>query len=131
MNNKNQFPDKFKNDFNNISIDFDGVIHNSNKGFHDGSCYGDPIEGSIEAVKELSKKFRVIIFTAKAKSDRPLVDGKNGIEHVREWLIKYDLFDHISEITAEKPRAFLYIDDNGLRFEDWNKTLTFIKGFKK
>ena len=131
MNNQSQFPDKFKKDLNNLSIDFDGVIHNSNKGFHDGSCYGNPIEGSVEAIKELSKKFRIIVFTAKAKPDRPLVDGKNGIDHVKEWLTKYGLIDYITEITAEKPRAFLYIDDNGLRFEDWNTTLDFIRDIKK
>ena len=34
--------------------------------------------------------------------------------------------DSVSEITSEKPRAFLYIDDNGYRFENWNDTLRFI-----
>ena len=29
----------------NLGIDFDGVIHNDNLGFHDGTVYGEPIEG--------------------------------------------------------------------------------------
>ena len=37
-----------------ISIDFDGVIHNDNLGWHDGTIYGDPIEGSLDAIKLLS-----------------------------------------------------------------------------
>jgi len=36
------------------------------------------------------------------------------------------VFDCISGITSEKPRAMLYIDDNGYRFENWNDTLAFI-----
>jgi hypothetical protein len=41
--------------------------------------------------------------------------------------LKHDLLKYISEITAEKPRALLYVDDKGFRFENWNDTLNFIK----
>ncbi len=109
-----------------IAIDFDGVIHNDNKGWHDGTIYGDPISGSLEAIKILASKFSLIIFTAKAKSDRPLVNGKNGTLLVKEWLEKHGYMDYISGITAEKPRAFLYIDDRGYRFGNWEDTLKFI-----
>ncbi len=116
-------PPGFENELNNIAIDFDGVIHNFDKGWHDGTCYGDPIPGAIEAIKKLSKKYKIIIFTAKAKPNRPLVDGKTGIELVRLWLMKYDILDCISEITSEKPHAQLYIDDNAYRFIDWEEAL--------
>lgn len=122
----NNFPPSHDSDKNNIAIDFDGVIHNFDKGFYDGTCYGEPILGSLESIKELSKKFKIIIFTAKAKPDRPLVNGKTGTELVREWLFKYGVLEYVSEITSEKPRAFLYIDDNGYRFENWEDTLSFI-----
>jgi hypothetical protein len=125
--NNNNFPPGFENEANNLAIDFDGVIHNMNKGFHDGTCYGTPFPGSLKAIRKLSKKYRIIIFTAKAKADRPLVDGKTGIQLVKEWLDKYDILDCITEITAEKPRAILYIDDNGYRFKNWNDTLNFIE----
>lgn len=116
-------PPGFENELNNIAIDFDGVIHNFDKGWHDGTCYGDPIPGAIEAIKKLSKKYKIIIFTAKAKPNRPLVDGKTGIELVRLWLMKYDILDCISEITSEKPHAQLYIDDNAYRFIGWEEAL--------
>ena len=120
-------PPGFENELNNVAIDFDGVIHNFDKGWHDGTCYGEPLPGSINAIKSLSKKYNIIIFTAKAKKNRPLVNGKTGVELVEEWLEKYGLIDFVSEITSEKPRAKIYIDNNGYRFESWEKTLNDIE----
>lgn len=122
----NFYPPGFKKEKITIAIDFDGVIHDANMGWGDGTCYGDPILGSIEAIKDLSKKYEIVIFTAKAKKDRPLVDGKTGVELVKEWLHKHNILDIVKDITSEKPRAELYIDDNGYRFENWNDTLNFI-----
>jgi len=124
---KTTYPPGHERDELNLAIDFDGVIHNFDKGFHDGTCYGDPIDGSLDALKQLSKKYKIIIFTAKAKHDRPLINGKTGVELVSEWLDKHGVLEYISKITAEKPRAFLYIDDNGYRFADWSSTLNFME----
>ena len=128
MNSKN-FPPGFDG-AKNLAIDFDGVIHNMDKGFHDGTCYGDPLPGSLEALKSLSQKYNIVIFTAKAKSDRPLVNGKTGTELVKEWLEKYDVMQYVDYITAEKPRAILYIDDNGYRHTDWVSTLKFMESYE-
>jgi len=125
--NKNNFPPGFENDSKNLAIDFDGVIHNMDKGFYDGTCYGDPILGSLEALKTLSESYKIIIYTAKAKPNRPLINGKTGTELVWEWLVKYKVNEFVSEVTAEKPRAFLYIDDNGYRFTKWDSTINFIE----
>ena len=51
------YPPGFEQDAKNIAIDFDGVIHNFDKGFHDGTCYGDPLPGSLEALKKISFQF--------------------------------------------------------------------------
>ena len=128
MNSKN-FPPGFDG-AKNLAIDFDGVIHNMDKGFHDGTCYGDPLPGSLEALKLLSQKYNIVIFTAKAKPDRPLVNGKTGTELVKEWLEKYDVMQYVDYITAEKPRAILYIDDNGYRHTDWVSTLKFMESYE-
>jgi hypothetical protein len=122
-------PPGFEDQTNTIAIDFDGVLHNANLGWGDGTCYGSPLPGAIEAMFALSKYYKLVIFTAKAKSDRPLVNGKTGTELVQEWLSKYNILHLVSDITSEKPRAELYIDDNGYRFENWNNTLDFIKNF--
>ena len=116
-------PPGFEDELNNVAIDFDGVIHNFDKGWHDGTCYGEPLPGSLEAIKTLSEKYNIIIFTAKAKKNRPLVNGKTGTQLVQEWLEKYEVMKYINEITSEKPRAKIYIDDNGYRFNSWSKTL--------
>jgi len=125
-----EFPPGFEEDVKNISIDFDGVIHYWNKGWYEGTCYGKPIKGALEAVKLLSEKYRIIIFTAKCKPDRPLVNGKTGKQLVLEWLKKYDLLDYIFEVTHEKPRAQIYIDDRGYHFTDWKNTLNHMRNLK-
>tara|TARA_Y100000816_G_scaffold138289_1_gene97871 strand:+ start:1346 stop:1744 length:399 start_codon:yes stop_codon:yes gene_type:complete len=126
-NTSHQVPPGFENELNNIAIDFDGVIHNFDKGWHDGTCYGDPIPGALEAIKDLSQNYKIIIFTAKAKPNRPLVQGKTGLTLVEEWLKKHDIFKYVSEITSEKPRAQIYIDDRGYRFINWSKAINDIK----
>jgi hypothetical protein len=113
-----------QDEYNNVCIDFDGVIHNNFDGFGDGTIYGPIIPGASEAIKILSTKYNIIIFTAKAKPDRPLINGKNGIELVWEWLTKHNLDSYIKQVTAEKPRALTYIDDKAIRFTDWNSTLS-------
>jgi len=128
--NSNNFPPGFENDANNLGIDFDGVLHNMDKGFFDGTCYGDPLPGALEALKQLSKKYNIIIYTAKAKPSRPLVNGKTGTELVWEWLTKYNVNQYVKEVTAEKPRAILYIDDNGYRFSNWADTLFYLKFYE-
>lgn len=107
----------------NVCIDFDGVIHDNYDGFGDGTIYGPIIPGSSEAIKKLAQKYDIIIFTAKAKSDRPLINGKTGAELVMEWLEKHNLAQYVKDITSEKPRALVYIDDKAIRFTDWESTL--------
>ena len=100
------------------------MIHTFDKGWHDGTCYGEPIEGALDAIKALSKKYNIIIFTAKVRPDRPLVNGKTGYELVDEWLEQYGVRQYIDEITYEKPRAEYYIDDKAIEFtNNWNQIL--------
>ncbi len=113
---------------NTIAVDLDGVIHDNCKGYHDGTCYGDLIEGARPALEMLSNEYRVIIYTTKARSDRPLVNGKTGKELVWEWLNKKGLSDYITDVTAEKPPAKFYIDDKAVRFGNWLATLQIVMG---
>ena len=127
INNKVSYdtvPPGMEEERNNLAIDFDGVIHTFDKGWYDGTCYGEPIEGSIEALKKLSKKYNIIIFTGKALPDRPLVNGKTGKQLITEWMEKYDLLQYIDNITYSKPRAEYYIDDKGIFFNNnWEEIL--------
>ena len=105
-----------------IAIDFDGVIHKNSKGFHDGSIYDGPVEGTREALKILSSKYNIVIYTCKDDYTRPLVNGKSGARLVWEWLEKHGLDKYIYSVTRMKPRAKYYIDDNAIRFEGWKRT---------
>jgi len=125
MSNK-EVPPGFEKDLQNIAIDFDGVVHDFSKGWYDGTCYGDPLPGALDAIKTLSKNYNIIIFTAKVKPSRPLVSGKTGTVLVTEWLDKHGILDCVDEITCEKPRARIYIDDKGYKFENWEDTLNFV-----
>ncbi len=126
----NEYIEKVKQEESSvISIDFDGVIHSFESGFGDGTIYGTPINGSYEALEKLSMKYKLVIYTAKAKDDRPLVNNKTGKELVWEWLKKYNLNTFIHDITAEKPRAIVYIDDKSIRFHTWDQTLKELNSF--
>jgi hypothetical protein len=112
-----------------IAIDFDGVIHSFEFGFHDGTIYGTPLPGSLESIKKIAEKYKIVIYTAKAKKDRPLINGKTGTELVWEWLKKYEIDTLIADVTAEKPRAVCYIDDKAIQFINWNQTLNDLSTF--
>jgi len=111
-----------------IGIDFDGVIHKNSKGFHDGTVYDDPIPGAREALERLSKDYVIVVYSAKARKDRMLINGKTGVELIWEWLEKNNMSSFVKEVTAEKPRAVFYIDDKAVRFNGiWNNTFVQLK----
>ena len=114
---EHSFPDELKN----IAVDFDGVIHKNSKGYYDGTIYDEPIEGARSSLQKLSEKYDVVIFTAKAKPDRGLVNGKTGTQLVWEWLEKHDMDKFVTKVTSEKPRAVQYIDDKGIQFNSWEE----------
>ena len=92
-----------------IAIDFDGVIHNDNLGFNDGTIYGKPIKGSLESIKKLSENHTLKIYSFKSNPKRPLFNDKTGTELIWECLENHWVKE--------------YIDDKGYRFENWNDTL--------
>jgi len=116
---KHSYPDEQIN----IGVDFDGVLHRCSKGYYDGTIYDPPVEGALEALSTLSEKYNIIVYTCKAKPDRGLVNGKTGTQMVWEWLEKYEMAKFVSKVTAEKPRACVYIDDKSVKFNSWNNCL--------
>ena len=116
---KHSYPDEQVN----IAIDFDGVIHQCSKGYYDGTIYDPPVEGVVAALKRLSNKYTIIVYSCKSKPDRGLVNGKTGTTLIWEWLEKWNLSQYVSKVTAEKPRAVAYIDDKGIKFENWDQCI--------
>jgi len=113
-----------------IALDFDGVIHNDSKGFFDGTIYGEPMEGTETALKYLSENYKIVIFSCKSNPNRPLINDKTGTELIWEWLESYNFKQYISDVVWGKPNAFVYVDDKGLRFQNWQQTLYELNSLK-
>ena len=120
---KHSYPDETYQ----IGIDFDGVVHKNSKGFFDGTVYDEPVSGVYEAFEKISKKYTIIIYSAKARKDRMLINEKTGVELIWEWLHKHNLAKFVKEVTAEKPRAVCYIDDKAIRFLNWKQVFSELK----
>ena len=127
MNSKKFKEFTLNNDKNVIAVDFDGVIHKSSKGFHDGTIYDEPVDDVKKGLEYLSKSYKLVVYTCKANPDRPLIDGKTGTELIWEWMEKYDLSKYVSDIVYGKPNAKYYIDDKAICFIDWNQILKVVK----
>lgn len=125
-NTQDNRPTTLEDEFRQIAVDFDGVLHACTKGYHDGTIYDIPILGSLEAIEHLSQKYEIIVYSAKARQDRPLVNGKTGVQLIWEWLEKHGFKKYVKEVTAEKPRAICYIDDRAVNFTSWTQTLKFL-----
>ncbi len=105
-----------------IAIDLDGVVHKYSRGFHDGTLYDPPMEGVQESLELLSRKYRLILFTA-----RIYVQGAEAKVQVEEWLKKYDLLKYFAKITGEKEPCLKYIDDKALAFVNWTNAIQILK----
>ena len=116
-----------KEDKNTIAVDFDGVIHAGSKGFYDGTIYDVPIDDTTAGLEYLSKNYKIVIYTCKANPNRPLINGKTGIELILEWLKKYDYDKYISDIVYEKPNAKYYIDNKAIKFRNWKQILMLLE----
>jgi len=112
----------FEDETYQIGIDFDGVIHRNSKGFYDGTVYDEPIPGAREALEAISKKYTIIVYSAKARTDRMLINGKTGKELIWDWLKEHNMDSYVEDVTAEKPRAVCYIDDKAVYFQNWKNT---------
>ena len=131
MKNKIQIRENsFADETYQVGVDFDGVVHKNSKGFYDGTVYDDPVDGIEKLLEELSKKYTLILFSAKARKDRMLINGKTGVELIEEWLVKNNLRKYFKEITSEKPRAVFYIDDKAVRFTSVESCRTELKRLK-
>ena len=74
--------------------------------------------------------YELIIHSCKCNPERPLVGGLNGKGSIRKWLIKHNISHAIVDIVHVKPNALIYIDDKGIRFENWSNTIDQLKKLK-
>jgi hypothetical protein len=103
-----------------IGLDFDGVIHDYKHGWQDGRIYGEPTVGFFEWAQSAFPLFQLIIHSSRAKT-------REGRDAMMAWLIEkaeaqgYSAVAGMFTIAAEKPPAFITIDDRAIRFDgDWS-----------
>lgn len=98
-----------------ICVDFDGVL-NEYDGYEEGDL-GEPLTGSKEFIKELRKKYKVVILTSRQK------------EQVIDWL-NNNGFPSM-KVTNRKVPAVAYIDDRAIQFNgNYKKVISQLKNFK-
>ena len=107
-----------------ICIDLDGVICRLRL---PGEQYADlePVAGAVEKLRALkSAGHYIIIMTARhmktCQGNVGQVVARQG-QVTLDWLARHGI--EYDEIHFGKPHAQVYLDDNGLRFTDWNAIL--------
>ena len=107
-----------------LVLDFDGVIHSYEKGWHDGTIYGRTTDGFWEWAIKAAKVFRLCVHSSRLKTAADCGE-------VSRWMLaEFDAWrtdagrQHAQypyfELSTTKPPAFLTIDDRALCFHgDW------------
>lgn len=120
-----------------LCLDFDGVLHSYDSGWHGADkCADDPTDGAMRFLWEALDHFTVAVFSSRSRQ-------RGGRKAMKTWLRKHFIAywaadrttaeDKLAEIQwpQEKPPAFLSIDDRAIQFtSDWSvlqpdKLLTF------
>lgn len=93
-----------------LCLDFDGVIHSYERGWQGGEIYGTVTPGFWDWLFKAAKHFRIVIYSSRSKTPE-------GIAAMRAWLDDQGPDEPLPvEFSAEKPPAFLTIDDRALTF---------------
>lgn len=105
-----------------ICLDLDGVICELRR---TDQSYEDlkPVPGAVERIKDLKENGHYIIIstarrmkTCQANVGKVIADiGKVTLDWLARYEIPYD------EIHFGKPWAHIYVDDNAMRFTNWDE----------
>jgi hypothetical protein len=102
-----------------LAVDFDGVIHRYSRGWQDGAIYDAPTPGFFEWAERVSEKFQLVVYSSRSGSE----EGRAGMQ---EWLHRHAVEHYRGplpewvdglQFAAEKPPAWLTIDDRCVRFD--------------
>lgn len=116
-----------------VAVDFDGVLHSYDKGWHDGSIYGDWVPGADAALTQLMQRYAVFIHTTRdPKQVARWIERQTGygVECTtrvpRTWYGRRKPFWNtrgLLLVTDRKLAAIAYIDDRAVRFTNWHDAL--------
>ena len=116
-----------------VAVDFDGVLHSYERGWDDGSIYGDWKPGAVAALSQLMHEYAVFVHTTRnARQVARWIEHSSGYAFEcttrlpRTWYGRRKPFwntQGLLLVTDRKLPAIAYIDDRGVRFEDWWQSL--------
>ena len=111
-----------------ISVDFDGVIHSYEKGWDDGTIYGDFVPGAVAALSTLMHTYAVVIHTTRnPKQVARWIEKKSGYGFECTTRVPRSGFWNqkgVLLVTNRKLPSYVYIDDRAINFRTWNQALT-------
>lgn len=95
-----------------VVFDFDGVIHSYKSGWCGiDNIPDEPVDGIGDLLKRIKDAgYRIVIVSSRCSSEK-------GIDAIKKWLKKYDLYQYIDKISVEKTAASVYIDDRAICFK--------------
>jgi hypothetical protein len=116
-----------------VAVDFDGVLHSYDKGWHDGTIYGDWVTDADAALTQLMQRYAVFVHTTRnPKQVARWIEQRTGygIECTtrvpRTWYGRRKPFWNtrgLLLVTDRKLAAVAYIDDRAVRFANWHDAL--------
>ena len=116
-----------------VAVDFDGVLHSYDKGWHDGTIYGDWKPGAVTGLTQLMQQYAVFVHTTRSpKQVARWIERKSGYGFEcttrvpRAGLLRRPGFWNERGyllVTSRKLPAIAYIDDRAIRFENWPQVL--------
>jgi hypothetical protein len=85
-----------------VGVDFDGVIHTYEKGWQDGTIYGEPMPGGFDALERLQKKYAVFIHTTR------------DADAVAQWIVMRSEGRFVCKTQSYGKRWHVWFYDNGI-----------------
>lgn len=110
-----------------VVMDFDGVIHSYESGWHEGQkitdIYDEPVEGIAKAIENLRfSGFKVVVVSSRCRK----LSGRIAI---RRWLKRYGIT--VDSVRRDKPPARCYVDDRAICFRgDCTNLVDNVRTFK-